>query len=152
MVSALPLPCLFSNLARYVCPGGLCHRNSTAASEKAPFEVSIADLGARGAIAFASGFPGTLDQAAVRDEILPPGKAANIMDFIEHDQGQNFPHPGDGTQAVEGEGVVLLGCFHAKQLCFGMLAASRTHRSASFFRHFKVPHPPLRFTHPSLLR
>src|SRR5215212_10181631 len=37
-------------------------------------------------------------------------------------------------------------------LGFGMLAASRIHRSASFFRHFEVPHPPLRSVHPSLLR
>src|SRR5262245_56511115 len=47
---------------------------------KGPLEVRIADLGTRGAIAFASGFPSTLDQTAVGDEILPPGKALNIMD------------------------------------------------------------------------
>src|SRR5947208_8195693 len=36
-------------------------------------------------------------------------------------------------------------------LCFGMLAASRIHRSASFFRHFEVLHSSLRSAHPSLL-
>ena len=79
---------------------------------KGPLEARVPDFFARGALAFARGFPGTLDQAAVGDEILHPGKAVNIMNFIEHDQGQDFPHPRDGTQAVEGGGVVLLGGFH----------------------------------------
>jgi hypothetical protein len=84
-----------------------------------PLEVRVADFLARGAIAFARGFSGTLDQAAVGDEILHAGEAVDIMHFIEQHESQDFPHPRDSTQAVEGVSVMLLGGWHDSQLEVG---------------------------------
>ena len=49
---------------------------------KGPLEIRIPDLRAGRAVAFARRFPGTLDQAAVGDEILDPGEALDVMDVI----------------------------------------------------------------------
>lgn len=49
-----------------------------------PLEVSMADLLARGARALAGGFFGSLDEPAVRDEVLPPGKALEVIPLLEH--------------------------------------------------------------------
>jgi len=81
---------------------------------KGPREVRMADLGPRGALACASGCPGTRDQAAVRDDILPPGKATQSLDGIEHDQGQALPPRGWNAGGRRG-GVVLLGRVHDRQ-------------------------------------
>ena len=45
--------------------------------------MGVADFGPRRSGAFARRFPGTLDQAAVGDEILDPGEALDVMDVIE---------------------------------------------------------------------
>jgi hypothetical protein len=76
---------------------------------KSPFEVGIADLVARGAQAFTRGLLRTVDQAAIRDEVLHPGETVDVMDFIAQHQGSALTHPRDGAQAVEGVGIVLLG-------------------------------------------
>jgi hypothetical protein len=50
---------------------------------KGPLEIRMPDLCAGCAVALARRFLGTLDEAAVGDEILDPEEALNIMDFIE---------------------------------------------------------------------
>jgi hypothetical protein len=75
----------------------------------------VAEFLARGTLAFACGFPRTRDQAAVRDDILQAGEGVHLMHFIAHHEGQDFPSPGDGTQAVEGGGVVWRGGCHDRQ-------------------------------------
>jgi hypothetical protein len=62
----------------------------------------MADRGARGARALARRFPGPLDQAAVGDAILPPGKAVPSMPFLAPDQGQDCPPPGRERRREQG--------------------------------------------------
>lgn len=48
-----------------------------------PLEMGVADLLAAGAVPFAVGRSGTLDQAAVGDELLEPGDASDSLNFID---------------------------------------------------------------------
>jgi hypothetical protein len=76
---------------------------------KGPLQVGVADLGARRSVAFASRFLGTFDEAAIRDEILDPGEARDIMDFIEQHEAENLADAGHGLQQIQGVGVMVLG-------------------------------------------
>ena len=58
---------------------------------------------------FAVGELGALDQAAVRAEVADRGKARDVVDLVEHDQGEDLADTGYGAQAVEVVRVVDLG-------------------------------------------
>lgn len=63
---------------------------------KGPLEVSVADFFARGALAFARGFPGALAQAAVRDELLHAGEPGDLVDFVEEHEAEELADTGHG--------------------------------------------------------
>ena len=91
----------------------LCHRMVSEEQDggfsKGPLEVSVADLRARRAVAFASGFLGTFDQTARGDDILSPGEALEIMDFIEPHKAEHLADTRDGLQQIHGVGIMVLG-------------------------------------------
>ena len=63
---------------------------------KGPFEMGIADFGAGGAVTFPSGLLASFDQATIRDKILDPGEALNVMDFVEQHETENLADTGHG--------------------------------------------------------
>ena len=65
-----------------------------------PLEMGVADLLAAGAVPFAIRFLGTLDQAAVGDELLEPGGAGALLDFVQQRPGQDFADTGSWPWAV----------------------------------------------------
>jgi hypothetical protein len=65
---------------------------------KGPFEISIADLRAGGAIPLPRGCLGACDQAALGHKLLNPREAGDSMDLVEQDQMQNLANAGDGLE------------------------------------------------------
>ena len=65
---------------------GVATQEQNGGFRKGPFEESIADFPAAGAVGFSGRFFFTFDQAAVGDKILNTGKAMNIIDFKQDDQ------------------------------------------------------------------
>jgi hypothetical protein len=76
---------------------------------KGPREVRVADVLARGARAFARGFPGTRDQAAVRDDILHAGETVDSVDVVEQHEPEGRAETGHGLSQRQGLSIVLLG-------------------------------------------
>jgi hypothetical protein len=72
----------------------------------------MADLLARGPIAFAGGFFGPLDQPARGDKLLHAWKAMNIVDLIQPHECAELADPWDRAQAVEGLRLMRLGRPH----------------------------------------
>jgi len=64
---------------------------------------------------FTVGFLFRANQTAVRRKVLHQWKAADVMDFIQHAQRQDFSHTGDGLQQVKGIGVMGFGVFEDLQ-------------------------------------
>jgi hypothetical protein len=81
-----------------------------------PLEIGIAPLGPCCPVAFASRFFGTLDEAAIGDEILPAGETLDVVDLIQQDEAQDFPDAGHRLEPIQGIGVVLLRRFDNVQL------------------------------------
>jgi len=69
---------------------------------KGPAQISIADLGAAGAIGLAGRFPLAFDQAAIGDEVLHAFKAFDAVDFVEDDQRQDIANALDGLEPDDG--------------------------------------------------
>jgi len=57
---------------------------------KSPLEVRIAHCFAGSSPAFARRFLAAFDQATIRGEILPAGKAADVMDVVEQHEAEDF--------------------------------------------------------------
>jgi hypothetical protein len=76
---------------------------------KGPLEVRVAAFLARGAIACARGFPGTRDQAAVRDAILDAGAPVDIGAFVEQHEAEERADTGHGLSQIQGLRLVLRG-------------------------------------------
>src|SRR5262245_56554492 len=74
-----------------------------------PFEVGIADLVAAGALLLAGRVVGATDQPGVGEELADLGEAADVVDLVEEDEGQDLADAGHGAQAVEGLGIIDLG-------------------------------------------
>lgn len=74
-----------------------------------PLEMGVTDLFTTGTVFFAVGFFDAFNQAAVGDEILDRGEAADIMDLIEDDEAEDSSDTGDGTEAEVGIGVMSFG-------------------------------------------
>jgi hypothetical protein len=65
---------------------------------KGPLEVSVPDVFAGSAQAFARCFLGTLDQATISDKILAPWEAVHVMDVIVQHEAETLPNTGHGLQ------------------------------------------------------
>ena len=76
-----------------------------------PFEVVVADFLIGFAGPFAVGFFYRFNQAGIGGKILDPGKASDVMDFIEDHQGQDRTDTRYGLQQKERMDVVLPGGF-----------------------------------------
>ncbi len=76
-----------------------------------PFEMMVADLFIAVSGPFAVRFFDRPDQPGVRGKILYPGKAGDIVNFIQDDQGQDLPDTRDRAQQVQGVVIVLPGGF-----------------------------------------
>jgi hypothetical protein len=59
---------------------------------KRPLERRLPDFLARGAQAFAPGVFRALHESTLRREILAPGEALNLMEFVEQHKTEDFPH------------------------------------------------------------
>src|SRR5262245_60353375 len=68
---------------------GIVPQEQSGGFGKGPLEMGVADVLARDAQALASGFFRTLDQATIRDEVLHPWEAGNVMDFIEQHEAED---------------------------------------------------------------
>jgi hypothetical protein len=71
--------------------------------------VGVADVLARGAQTFAGGCFRTRDQATLRDEVLPPWEAVDVMDFVEQHEAEDCSNTGHRLQQVERMSIVWLG-------------------------------------------
>ena len=81
-----------------------------------PREIGMADLCARGAVAFARRCFGTLHEAPGRGTILPPWKAVHVLDVVQEHQASHLANPRHGWQTGEGVGVGWFCWAHARQL------------------------------------
>ena len=54
-------------------------------------------------------FPGTGDEPAIGDEVAHGGKAGDVMDFLEDDQGEDLTDAVYGLEKIEGMRIVLFG-------------------------------------------
>ena len=76
---------------------------------KGPLEMSVSDLLAAVALPFPGGLFGAFDEPGIGDEVLDPGKPADIVDFIEDDQGEDRSYAMDGSQEKQGVRVMMFG-------------------------------------------
>src|SRR5262245_62041809 len=99
----------FLQFGQVLLAGGIGTKKKHSRFREGPREMGVADLRARGPVALPSRLLRALDEAAIREEILDPWEAGDIMDFIEQHQAQDLADPGDRTQEVQGLGMMLLG-------------------------------------------
>lgn len=71
--------------------------------------MGIADLLARGAMAFAGGFFSAFDEPAVGNEILHARESVDVMDLVEDDKGEDLADAVDGSETIKGINVVPFG-------------------------------------------
>lgn len=90
-------------------PGRILPEEQHGRFGKGPREVRGPDFFARGAIACARGFPGTLDQAAGRDAILHAGEPGDIVDCIEQYEAAELADTGHGVSQIQALRIVVLG-------------------------------------------
>jgi hypothetical protein len=76
---------------------------------KGPREVGVADVLARGAQTRAGGFLRTPDPATIRDAVLPPWGAVEVVAFGAPHAAEDVAHPGHRWPQRAGLGIVLLG-------------------------------------------
>src|SRR5262249_28588394 len=74
-----------------------------------PAQVRVADLLTAAAQHLARRLVPTADQPAVGQELAFGRKAADVVDLVEQDQGQDLADPGDAAQAGEGRQCVRFG-------------------------------------------
>ena len=107
----LAFPMFFLQARQILLAGGIGAEKQDRRFGKGPLEIRIPDLRAGRAVVLARRFFGTLDETAVGGEILYPGEALDVMDFIEQHEAEDFANARDGLQQVEGMGIMLLGGF-----------------------------------------
>src|SRR5262249_16790603 len=79
------------------------------------------DLVAAAALPLAGRLVAAADQPGVGEELADRGEAADVVDLVEQDQGQDLADAGHGAQAVEGLRVIDLGGAGPGQLqCAGL--------------------------------
>src|SRR5262249_54927613 len=74
-----------------------------------PLEVGVADLVAPGALLLAGRLVGATHQPGVREELASGREAADVVDLIKQDEGQDLADAGHRAQALEGLRVVHPG-------------------------------------------
>jgi hypothetical protein len=75
-----------------------------------PRERGMADLGPGGPVALARRFFGPLDEAAIRDALLPAGAPLEVVDRLEQDEAQDVPEARHRLEEIQGVGGVRLRC------------------------------------------
>ena len=73
-----------------------------------PFKVMVADFLVGFAGPLAIGLLDRSHQPGIGAKVLHPGKTPDVVNFIEHDQGQDLAYTRDGAQQIKGEIIVLL--------------------------------------------
>jgi hypothetical protein len=111
----LAFPMFFLQARQILLAGGIGTEKQDRRFGKGPLEIRIPDLRAGRAVALARRFFGTLDETAVGDEILYPGEALDVMDFIEQHQTQDLADPRHRAQQVQRVRIMLLGRFEHGQ-------------------------------------
>ena len=79
----------------------------------------VTDLFAGTAVAFTSRFPGAFDQPGIGDKVLDCGEALDVVDLVEHDQGQNPTDAVHGTKPVKSIDIMDLGILGDVKLHLG---------------------------------
>ncbi len=74
-----------------------------------PLQVDVADLGAPGPELLACGAVVALHEPRVREEVLHPLEASDVVNLIEDRQGQDLSDAGNRAESVVDLRVVLLG-------------------------------------------
>ena len=90
-------------------PGVVLAQKEDRRLREGSLELGVANLLAREPVPLAGRLLSALHQAAVREEVLHAGKAGDVLDLIENDQGQDLADVRDGLQAGEALGIVPLG-------------------------------------------
>src|SRR4029453_16468707 len=93
--SGLALARFFHEACEVLLACGMVPQEQHRGFGEGPREVGMADLLARGPIAFAGGFFGTLDQPARGDKLLHAWKAMNIVDLIQPHECADLADPWD---------------------------------------------------------
>jgi hypothetical protein len=88
-----------------------------------PLAIGVAPLGACGPVAFARRFAGTLDEAAIGEEILDAGETPDVVALIQQDKAQDFPKPGTVWSRYRG---LASCCFAALTLCSSRALSNRS--------------------------
>src|ERR1043166_9443937 len=73
--------------------------------------MDVADFRSGRAVAFASRLPGAFDQPSMGDKVLDCGKAFDVVDLVEHDQGHNPADAVHGTKPLKSIDVMYLAIF-----------------------------------------
>ena len=74
-----------------------------------PTQMGVADLFVARALLFAGRLVAAPHQSRVRQKLAHFGKAANVVDLVKEDQGQDFADAGDRPQPGQRVGIVHLG-------------------------------------------
>jgi len=102
--------------------GKICFPRLTLADEQhsgfgqRPAQMHGANLFARGAQFFATGFFGAFHQPTIGDKILHAGKARAVLNLIENDQGKDLADARDGLEP--GERLAIIGFGTARKIEF----------------------------------
>lgn len=81
-----------------------------------PLEMRVADLRSPGSEPLAGRAVLALDQPGIGEEVLDSGEAVDVVDLVEDRHGEDLADAGDGPEAVEGIGIVLLGLVDQMEL------------------------------------
>jgi hypothetical protein len=95
-----PLAACFLHAGQVFLPGGIVAQEQNGDLGKGPLEVAVANFFARRAQSLASGFLGTLDQTPIGDNILHPGEAGNVVDFVEQHEAEDLANTGHGLHQI----------------------------------------------------
>jgi hypothetical protein len=79
-----------------------------------PLEVSVPEVLACRAQAFARGFFRTRDQATIGDKRLPPWEAITVVDVVEPHEAEALADPRHRLQHLQGVGVMVVGGLDAR--------------------------------------
>lgn len=87
---------LFLHLGQILLPRLVPAQEEWGRFRKGPFEVGVANLVPRRAQTFPSGCFRTLDESTLGREILHPGEAVELVNFVEQDETQDLANARDG--------------------------------------------------------
>jgi hypothetical protein len=94
----------------------ICAQEEDGGLGERPLQVRVSDLSAAHSELFPRRALFALHEPCVGSEILYPFEAVDIVDFVKQGEGENFPHSGNGAEAVEVVHVVDLGFLSEEKL------------------------------------